>query len=334
MWIFDRQHPDHPWRIALTELRGSGDPSQAALGQNWQMDHRVTESREKRLHTSGEFGKSPNGGRWQEGVRRYFDRHLCTPWKGHPSDQASNQVNRLRTNVVDFDELVHVKGLRASLRLIFRLGRAQGSFADDFLELTGYEFPSRINAPWIDEVAGSLRERGPEVVKVFAASVTRTLGETQPPWWAAFGEEIASLVENRHGTELASALGLAHLGRRDWLLVWRYPVRDVGTLYRPTVVEARDSAFHFPSPPDHPLGVCMPLTRDLPLCAEVIHRPLLPEIAQARCTGDLLLCTEQEEETSRMYNDLEECRSNHVQRLRAEFTSAAQKAWIDRHHAS
>lgn len=334
MWVFDRQRPEHPWRNALAELRDSQDRSQAALAQNWQMDHRVTESREERLNASGEFGEVPNGGRWHEGVRRYFDRHLCASWEGHPSNHASNQVNRLHTSVVDFDELVHIKGLRTTLRLIFRLGRAQGSFLDSFLELTGHEFPSPIDSPQIDAIAISLQRLGAEAIKVFAGLLIDILGETQPPWWASFGEELASLLENRQGTELANALGIGHLGPRDWLLVWRYAVREVGTLYGPTVIEARDSAFHFPSPPDHSFGICMPLARDLPMCAEVVHRPLPPELAQESCTGNLLLCDEEEEETSRMYNGLEQCRSEHAVRLRTEFTSETQRSWMDRHNSS
>jgi hypothetical protein len=105
-------------------------------------------------------------------------------------------------------------------------------------------------------------------------------------------------------------------------VVWVYPVRAAGPLYRPTVLEANDSPYHFPSPPGLEHGVTMPLRTDLPACREVIHPPLRGRSVVELCTGRLLSLDAAEElEGAGEYDVLRGLRERHRQRLRRELAS-------------
>ena len=154
------------------------------------------------------------------------------------------------------------------------------------------------------------------------------MGDSEPPWWAAFAEEVNPFLESEDAAGLCAALGLGDRDDGDWLLVWRYPVKNAGPLYRPTVAEAYVSPFHFPSFPDHPWGITMPLDPVMAGCREVLHPPLRGAAAIAGSIGKLLRLNDFQSRYAPR-NRLPSSRSSQRQRLLEESPESA--AWVTRH---
>jgi len=332
MWIFDRQPATHPWGKALTELQASADVTHQAVGQNWQMDHRVSAEREDVLHSSGSWSGAGSGERWLKGVGRYFKRHLCQPWKDHPTAHSCNARNLTGgPRVPGYDRLIHVASLN---RLLSRLARrADADFEERFKDLSGMSYPElRAFLPGPCEVVDdlvrdNLRPRGPDSTRAFTGYLIERAGETQPPWWAGFEDEVDEALTRQDGTGLCQLLGLGDLKKDEWLIAWVYETKNVGPLYRPTVVEAAKTPFHFPSPPAHPWGITMPLREDLPACREVVHPVLGGDLARTACTGRLYRVSED----PGGYNVLKENRRRQQERLRRQFPHTEAQEWLARH---
>jgi hypothetical protein len=179
-----------------------------------------------------------------------------------------------------------------------------------------------------DDFSERLASLGEEAIQTAMRILGDALGGTEPPWWACFAEEVQDRIDVGDAAGLCSALGLGHRWAGEWLAVWCYSVADAGQLYRPTVAEAHDSPFHYPSPPEYGLGITMPLDPTRSTCREVLHPPLRGRLAEANCTGKLLFL---ESFTPLEDNRLKELRRLHRARLRSEFDSGALAPWLDRH---
>lgn len=334
-WLFDRQRSEHPWADALEDLRKPGPGRRWAVAANWRMDHRVSEERE--ADDLQVFGPVRTGEDWWETRGRYFRGNICRG-DGRPTSSyamALNRSNRIPTRVASFDRLVHVASLNALLRRI-----SSSEFAADFdLELrslTGRGLPVRpagsLHPGWfdagVDDLASLLRALDVGTQRA-ARLMLDALGEGEPPWWGCFAEEIPGPLRSGSAARICSALGLGHRRPGEWLLVWIYPISEAGPLYRPTVLEANDSPFHHPSPPEYPFGITMPLEPELPACREVLHRPLRGEAAERWCTGEVL----QLESFPGVEDNeaLRAVRGRHRERLRHEFPEDGCLAWLKRH---
>jgi hypothetical protein len=249
--------------------------------------------------------------------------------------RPTNQANRIGARVAGFDELVHVSSLNALVRRASR-----GDFAADveatLRSLTGRRIPGRTlgeNEPagfdnQVADLAKGLLLRGKDGVRQAAAALAQAMGDDEPPWWAGFSEEIRDVLSAGDPADICAAMGLGHRTAGEWLVLWRYPVSAAGLLYRPTVIEANDSPYHFPSPPEYTWGVTMPLDPGFAACREVLHPPLRGAAAFEYCTGELLHL----EETP-LFGDNERLaalRAGHHERLRREFPTPSQMAWLDR----
>lgn len=128
---------------------------------------------------------------------------------------------------------------------------------------------------------------------------------------------------------------MGHLDGGEWILVWRYEVRVIYELaagvgvYRPTVIEANNSAFHFPSPPGYRYGITMILSDPgRGACREVIHPPLKGQTAGEACTGTLLQLAAP---PLSGYDRLEPLRVRHRKHLKSVYPKPETTDWLERH---
>lgn len=349
--LFDRRRSSHRWFGAFADLETRGGTN-ALVCRSWRMDHRVTENREEDLLQAPEYSTDPTGEDWCGQRYAYFDRAVRRPtFPGAWGPCSAYLEPPNRTNAIDLrtlpghEELVHVASLN---RILDRLASGEhetGGMRLRFQELTGHTLPLRTRAsgafgpalfpPQVDAIAEEAVRRGPATVRHLARLFCDTLGEFQPPWWACFAAEIASLITTSDATGLCRSLGMGHLGAGEWLLVWRYDLALLGRLYpgvplfRPTVVEANDSPCHYPSPPNYRYGITMPLApTGVGALREVLHPPLFGAAAGEACTGNLLRIA-----TPPLagHNELPGIRRAHRHRLVVDFGGPDTRGWLDRH---
>jgi hypothetical protein len=335
-WLFDRQRSGHPWARVLDEMSEPDPGRRWAVAANWRMDHRVAEEREASdLESSPCFKSIQSFEDWWEARGLHFRDHIN---RGPVSSyaQATNKSNLIPARVAGFDRLVHVGSLNAILR---RISRSAGAAELDveLRELTGKGLPARpmgeTDSGWfdsgVDDLAIALQALPSMTTRRLAGLLMDALGETEPFWWGCFAEEVGEALGSGSAARICSALGLGHRRSGEWLLIWTYPVSEVGPLYRPTVLEANDSPFHYPSPPEYPFGITMPLEPHLPACREVLHRPLRSTAAARWCTGELLRL-----ESLPAVEDNEALRTLRIRQqehLAGEFSQGGCPAWLLRH---
>ncbi|MEM1204054.1 MAG: hypothetical protein AAGN66_12570 [Acidobacteriota bacterium] len=347
--IFDRDSKDHPWRGAMEQLDGSSQPTRRVVGKNWRMDHRVSAEREQGMLRSAELAAPAIGDDWWNARAASFRRTLCRPSSPGPDERRSayldgeNANNRVAPrSLPPHEQLVHVASLNALLHRIGRGGRS-GLLRSRFSRaLPGAPLPPTPGGlPWpefcarVEAFARAINELGLGAVQALAGFLSDRLGPTEPPWWAGFARQLAPHLRAEDWTGLCRALGLGHLEAGEWLVVWRYDVATVldetpePTCCRPTVVEANDSPWHFPSPPGQRFEITMPLEpAPRGTCHEVLHAPLKHGSAAA-CAHLLGRIDRPPVED---YDVLAEFRREHRRRLEALGPYAADTAaWLARH---
>lgn len=346
--IFDRQRHRHRWETAFTELEKSAVFGHAQVVENWRMDPRVSPEREQVLLDASEFADpAPDGGTWQAQRGKYFGRALCRPSREEASGLRSaylepvNAGNRLTRRHPNSVELLHVASLD---RWIARLSGAQPLSRKRrrrFREIVGLPFPERPPnrpAPTADELTASVDgiakalDGRADAVRELAELLCDGLGVNEPPWWATFAHDLEPVLRRESGAELCRRLGLGHLNQGEHLFVWRYPVERLTLqgldLWRPTVIEANDSPWHFSSPPGAAYGITMPLGAPKSrACREVLHAPLRGADARETCLGTLWRV----EEAPVGYDQVSELRRRHRSRLEKDQPSPDTSAWLARH---
>ncbi len=335
-WIFDRLRTAHQWQEAFDELSSGPDLAKRFIVTNWRMDHRVSEDREGGDLATPAFAVATTigGTSWWKARDRYFREEICS---SNPMPSAylrsTNRAN-LAARLPTFDRLVHVGSLNRSLSRALRGSRA----ADVEIALASLLGRGPSSRPvrssgigWpgaqVRRLAEDLQSLGEGAIRQVAGLLSDALGDSQPPWWACFSEEIQALLDADDVASIRAALGLGHMDAGEWLLVWQYFVGDVEPVYQPTVVEANDSPYHFPSPPGYGVGITMPLDPVMPACREVIHRPLRGTTAVERSTGKLLRIVGPIPGAAPA--ELSVLRAAHRKRLVEDVATSA--AWLERH---
>lgn len=211
----------------------------------------------------------------------------------------------------------------------------------DFWQITGYTVPVRNavgNPPslegfnaGVDTLAENLLKLDKDKIKEMAGLLCDSTVNNKPYWWACFAEELAPYIRGSDWATLCKALGLGHFEEGEWILVWQYEVGHTGGVYKPTVIEAYTTPYHYPSPPSSQCGVAMPLSPGLPICREVIHPPLSGSLAVEACTGELHKIQGYPSENDSFYTNITEIRSNHRSSLEAEFDEQNDQDWFKRH---
>lgn len=290
-YILDRRRNTHPWEQELERLQRSDVPGQPELAANWRMDFRVDDSRENLLMESGCFPSVTYSPDFVKAVSDYFSYHQCRRAGATPGPDYANAENS--ANLIPVSEhparnhnLLHFASLNRLLKFVFRADNPNRiDFQIHLSDITG-ERPTAMTAhSEVDRLADTLNIKGPTVVKKFARIVSDALGENEPLWWAAFAHEVKNFSATEDWTGAVRLLGLGDFEVGERLLAWRYLPEKAGRLFRPTVAEARDNGFHFPSPPNMAYGITMPLSDGLVAVRELIHSPLKGDACFEACTG-------------------------------------------------
>lgn len=349
-FIFDRRFTNHRWSQAFEGMERGADVTRRTICGNWRMDHRVSHDRESHMLGTPEFADKPDAEQWWKQRGDYFSRAVCRTITAGitglqpPYIESFNDGNTIsRQTIPHHDQLIHVKSLNNILWRLTGAEHASGSLSRRLRTITGQGLPERKTSvgvlgiqgfvDQVDVIARNVQQRGPNAVKELAGLLCEVLGNTQPPWWACFFQEVRPWLNKADWLAMCQLLGLGHLlsdtSSGHWLLVWRYAVHTAYPLYRPTVVEANDNPFHCPSPPSKKCGITMPLGIGLRACREVIHPPLTGENATNTCTGELGHVASASSED--YYSKLAEFRSEHFSRLQDESRDASDHNWIRRH---
>lgn len=290
-YLFDRPRTAHPWLDALRLLQMSPGPGHPALAQNWRMDARVGVRREHSLLDSNYFPSTGHQPVFDQAIRTYFGACQCRPISatdlpGYFDDANAGNLIPWRERPARNHHLLHFASID---RLLGRALKGVGSadFRVALRRLTASPPPLGTSADEVAELVATLQRRGNDAIQGFARALSDALGPDEPLWWAMFAHEISDLSGQQDWTFAARQTGLGHLHVGEWLLAWRYSPEIAGRLYRPTVAEANNNAFHFPSPPDSHYGIAMPLAAGLPAVRELIHPPLKGETCAAACLGSI-----------------------------------------------
>lgn len=339
-YIFDRRHTAHPWEVALARLQGSSVPGVSALAANWRMDSRVDRTREEQLKGTGLFPSATYAPDFCKAVTDYFSYHQCRRADASPEPGYASAENSV--NLIPVDErparnhyLLHIASLNSLLKFVHRADNPnRADFQVQLSRLTGDRPIISVSKAEVDRLAETLNSMGTDTVKKFARIVSDALGENEPHWWAAFAHEIRSFAAAEDWTGTVRTLGLGDFEMGERLLVWRYSPEMTGRLFRPTVAEARDSGFHFPSPPDSVFGITMPLSDDLVAVRELIHSPLKGDACFAACTGMIGKIENPPVpviDESHLTRWFDERRGSHRAYLVRQYLSRNTQNWLDRH---
>lgn len=277
---------------------------------------------------------------WWQRRCRYFNDEICQSSNpeidGCSAYLRSRNLSNRIVRVPGFERLVHVGSLNATL-----LWLSWSPHWSDVRRKLRHESgvrlsdrpPGMLDGVWLDRqldaVVQGLHTRGEDTIRRVAGFLADASGESEPPWWAGFSDEVQEVLSSGTAADLCIALGLGHRRPGEWLLVWEYEVEHVEPLFRPTVLEANDSAYHYPSPPSSVFGITMPLRPGARACREVLHRPLRGDQAVDLCTGRLL----QVEDFFSPYDSkaLAALRSFHGRHLLRESPRGGSGSWFRRH---
>lgn len=286
MFVFGREgeHPhDYPavfdeWLAGLTMSR--------AVARNLMHDHRVT--RERAGFFDRFITRPCSCETFQRALLKYKERqvqHLSPP------DFAVDTLNH--GNVLSgTSDGAHVISKDLELANVLDLSLLTEPYAWAQKHIKAFEgyrdvSPDRLET-WLDS---KLRSAPPRrfIEDVFAMLTAYTAHKKphHPTWvttWDAFAPYVAQPPER-----WPQAVGVERpVGH--WLIVLRYRVRDVGSLARPTQLDAGWYAYHFPSPPQaqasvggHPVDLAHP--GGAPLLPEFIHEQAAYTIEQWDAAG-------------------------------------------------
>jgi len=296
--VFGRVQPrDYPLANALNNLSASDDVLDRALACNMKHDHRV--SREREEHFLRLTGSPATADQLLRSFRDYFEERIRTR---RAPDYVYRQVNdtniltrsgKPTRNYVSKDtELARVLDL-SGLSAVFLWGRTHGH--TEFRNYSG-RMPNaeRANAflNWkLLDVPGKRRDAMIRAILEVLNAHQRKY-PYQPVWattWTSM-ENLQACSPDRW----LQVMGIQRGTVRRWIIVLRYTVREVGTLVRPTQLDAGTCGFHFPSPPQamkwrggHPMDLQYN-PRPSHLRPEFIHRMIAHTPEHWYSTGRML----------------------------------------------
>lgn len=259
--VFGRLTPKpHPYDATLVEWLSSTDATWQSTARNIMHDHRVSEPR---AHVFDGFVRHPcTSSDLNRAIVDYFEEQILHRKRPHYVYRAVNEDNLLigRTLLpvihkdVKLVRVVDLNGLGRVCRWANDPVRRRREW-----EITLLRFPTSVTdkdlADWLDgELEGSSSMKIERTVWTILDILNAYSTEEpyQPVWvttWDAF-EPIADEPPERW----LEALGIVRDAPR-WLILLTYTVAEAGTLVRPTILDGKGSAYHFPSPPQASLAV-------------------------------------------------------------------------------
>lgn len=304
--MFDRP----PYEAVTTAMIADTDDGTSSLGWNLFHDQRISDSRFTKFSSElDSTGHSiSDAATMQDGLTTYYRR--CVHFTKTPDFLVP------KLNLANFHghpgplPLLHGTKLLASvfnLALpddIYREAKAQGIL--EFQSFGRKKFPYATPptaAQWLDDKltplhnpSGAFSDRAalskhPFLVALLWFLNQRRLKAPFQPTWATLWDRFDAR-EWDNPLRWQSLLGVRPSDTDTWLLLLRYPVREAGTLLRPTQLDAGWYPEHFPASPNAHTGHPMELDASRRICPpmpEFIHQQIdhLPEhmIAIARVPG-------------------------------------------------
>lgn len=333
-FLFDRPIPaTHAWYGGLHELSTSADIEDLSLHGNLCMEHRIpdryhlelVDDVQKALNTS----TTPH---LRTALQKQFQARYIRP----PSSVRFLGTDVRLPNSV---KLVHVTGLGGMFKRLFA-NPASAEILRDALDLTlgVTRLLPPDKASWrashTTSLAKALNECEQDEFAAFFDVVHGQIAGNAPCWWAALESELKKQSNELNNAEqIVHALGLGSFEPDEFLLIYRYRVRDAGLLYQPTTVESNAYVYHFPNPPVlTPLsGVSMPLTNGLLPCSEYLHHPLSNSKATAALERTIL-SLDQLPEPSSIFSQVKILRDAHRQQLHRNYLVSQENVdWLKRH---
>lgn len=338
---FDRpQRGTANWDALLTDAETSPTVGHAQLAANWRMDFRVEEVREKQL----EHDCLPVGSLPELCSKHQYEQQCLSPATppGPACQRPENVLNRLPPNhFAPNTHLIHLASLNSLMRFaVWRYAFGGADLAAYLLTEHGLTMPNSPTDParhkvFCDTLANILNTAGLAATKAFAGRLSDALGPTEPHWWAGLAYDIDPLLAGDDWSEAAFRLGLGHMPAGEWLLAWRYPAKEASPWYRPSVLEAQDSPFHYPSPPSSPVGISMSLSAGTGGVCEIVHPPLKEDDAEEFNLGQLGLLKQNyavsvhsDAERRKWFDDK---RGQHRSYLQASYVTPIDNHWFARH---
>lgn len=255
--VFGRNSNSHPYDEAIAQWCDSTDTWRRAMARNVMHDHRVSKAREHAFDTFGKQPRTPDD--LEKAIVKYFEEKIRTKTLPHYVYRTVNENNLLigadllKPRIHKDVQLVRVLDLNG-LGRVLQWARIQKKWGRVFADFPRSQNDQEISR-WID---GILQGAPREKIEQFVATVLDIMNKYrqaypfQPTWattWSAFE------AHERHGPDRwLQVLGMPKPAPR-WLILLRYPVREAGTIARPTQLDAGWQGYHFPSPPQAPLFV-------------------------------------------------------------------------------
>jgi hypothetical protein len=251
--IFGRKnHTPHPYGDAVDAWRRSSQIGERAMARNIMYDHRVSELREQAFD---KFVTKPcDGTILRRALDDYFKTHVrnrVLPDYVYARMNGNNLINANVSVLPDVNKdrrLVRAINLN-NLAIVFQWARSTGRW-----ERTFERFPSPYDEDavmaWLDarmtpieveELVGSALE---------VLSAYRKEFPFQPSWATTL--DAFSPYTNEDADRWLQLLGVSK-PKPNWIILLCYPIREAGTIARPTQLDGGWYEHHFPSPPCVPL---------------------------------------------------------------------------------
>lgn len=326
-YLFDRGiNSSHPWATGLRADEGRAQHFEQAPCTNLAMDWRVDAAAESRLlaEFAATFSSMPS---IFDTIPRYFAAAYCKPFGGV---KFLSEVVPVRPH----RELLHVGSLGGMLNRIVGNADARSHLQEHFALTYGdsrfIPATGKLAPEDLAEVASAMQSGSEDDFRQTIELLHELLGPRQPFWWATYWSEVQHFKDDAEA--LVDALGMGEYLDGDVLLTYRYKAGDVSLIYCPTVIEANNYAFHYPSPQTLNGGLSMPLNNKLGACIEMIHHPLDASVA-ATTVIFRLLPLNAGKQMANQYDNLAACRASHRAALQRDYASKSPivRSWLNRH---
>jgi hypothetical protein len=250
-------------------LSGDSDEERRCLAENLRCDDRVSKAREQALDSFVAQAR-PSKDDLFEALRTYHKKRVRAAANPDYLRKDLNAENRIRLRNLDIPltTLVDITGLE----LVFEWARSRvPAFATypSGAEKAFQWIRARLDAPGAPQFASLIME----VVSKHGREV-RPFG----PVWVTPQSDFEAVADHPCERWL-EVLGVRKARRKLCVMILTYRARQVGTLYRPTQLDAGPCGDHFPSPSrlgavsGHPVDLSAERSQ-VALKREMIHAPI------------------------------------------------------------
>ncbi|HVG92430.1 MAG TPA: hypothetical protein VNB54_13135 [Alphaproteobacteria bacterium] len=329
MRIFNREQDDkYPLFDVLREMYAMKDQTITALACNFGHETGVSPAREqaflKLMGTCNRYSV------FEKRRKDYVNKRVkvaAAPEfrKGHNDE---NIVPSLKEKLVC---VFLVNGLGAMFQWArderHALPRDLQTLAKSFTSYPNADYLAAASINFINDLMVEEKERAKFIQAVFRLYEQYRIDHHYHPMWLTKWQKFEDLYQIKDGDRWCHLVGVSTAKKgKMWVLALVFDPKDLGPLYRPTVLDG-DSSFFFPVPEGGTvasgLAADLKMAVDVPAAEYISMHPSLQSAALDYVEG----CVQLREP---LEDSLEAVREYHLGRLRTEFTSKEASAWIDR----